>query len=282
MQQTTSLRAVLLGAAIISLAACGDTGRGATEPGARIASPAATPIRAEQKTLENKGRNDVQIVRATGDITAAVTQYRALLGEPNNLAAAAEFEKGRREINWDAAIVPTNTDAFPGNFFNVNSPRGAVFTTDGSGLRVSNNGYTDVNPNYVGEFNTFSPPKLFVAVGSTTIDIQFFVAGSNKPAVVTGFGSVFADVGRAHSTTIEYFDAAGNSLLKVAAPRRSDDKGLSFLGAKFASAIVARVRIVAGDTPIGADNNDNVKGPGQKHDIVATDDFFYGEPHEIK
>jgi hypothetical protein len=179
-------------------------------------------------------------------------------------------------------VVPTNTDAFPGNFFNVNSPRGVVFTTDGSGLRVSNNGYTDVNPNYVGEFNTFSPPKLFVAVGSTTIDVQFFVAGTNKPAVVTGFGSVFADVGRAHSTTIEYFDAAGNSLLKVAAPRRSDDKGLSFLGAKFTTAIVARVRIVAGDTPIGADNNDNVKGAGQKHDIVATDDFLYGEPHEIK
>jgi hypothetical protein len=229
-----------------------------------------------------KTRDDVQIVRATGDITAAVGEFRKLLGERINGAAVGDLGEGHREINWDAAIVPTNTDAFPGNFFNVNSPRGAVFTTDGTGLRVSNNGYTDVNANYVGEFNTFSPFKLFVAVGSTVIDVQFFVAGSTKPAVVTGFGSVFADVGRAHSTTIEYFDAAGNSLLKVAAPRRSDDKGLSFLGATFKSAIVARVRIVAGDTPIGADNNDNVKGAGQKHDIVATDDFFYGEPHEIK
>ena len=149
------------------------------------------------------------------------------------LSPDQSLKNGRREINWDAAAVPTNNDAFPGNFFNVNSPRGVVFTTDGSGFRVSNNGYTDVNPNYAGEFNTFSPTKLFVAVGSTTIDVQFFVAGSNKPAVVTGFGSVFEDVGRAHSTTIEYFDAAGNSLLKVAAPRGSDDKGLSFLGAMF-------------------------------------------------
>jgi hypothetical protein len=279
MQRTTRLRAVLLGAPII-LAGCGDASQTATGPGRRDAGLMGPNVQAYQKTL--KQRDDVQIVRGSGDITGAVTQYRALLGEPNNLAAAQEFEKGRREINWDAAVVPTNTDAFPGNFFNVNSPRGVVFTTDGTGLRVSNNGYTDVNPNYVGEFNTFSPPKLFVAVGSTTIDVQFFVAGTNKPAVVTGFGSVFADVGRAHSTTIEYFDAAGNSLLKVAAPRRSDDKGLSFLGAKFTTAIVARVRIVAGDTPIGADNNDNVKGAGQKHDIVATDDFFYGEPHEIK
>lgn len=278
MQRTTRLRAMLLGATIV-LAACGDSSLSTTGPGSRNASPMGPNVQAYDKTF--KTRDDVQIVRATGDIKAAVSQYTGLLGLPNNLAAIGDKGDGHREINWDAAVVPTNTNAFPGNFFNVNSPRGVVFTTDGTGFRVSNNGYTDVNPNYVGEFNTFSPPKLFVAVGSTTIDIQFFVAGSNTPAVVTGFGSVFADVGRAHSTTIEYFDAAGNSLLKVAAPRRSDDNGLSFLGAKFASAIVARVRIVAGDTPIGADNNDNVKGAGQKHDIVATDDFFYGEPHAI-
>ena len=119
-------------------------------------------------------------------------------------------------------------------------------------------------------------------MGSTIIDVHFFVAGSNKPAAVTGFGSVFEDVGLANSTTIEYFDAAGNSLLKVAAPRASDAKGISFLGAMFPSPIVARVRIVAGDTPIGATNNDNVKGAGKKYDIVATDDFIYGEPREIK
>jgi len=276
MQRTTRLRAGLLAAAII-LAGCGGASQTTTGPSSRNAGPMGPNVQAYQKTLKN--RDDVQIVSATGDITAAVTQFRGLLGEPNNGAVASEFQKGRREVNWDGAAVPTNTDAFPGNFFNA---RGVEFTTDGSGLRVSDNGYIDVNPNYVGEFNTFSPAKLFVAVGSTIIDVQFFAPGTNKPAVVTGFGSVFADVGRAHSTTIEYFDAAGNSLLKVAAPRRSDDKGLSFVGATFTSAIVARVRIVAGDTPIGAGNNDNVKGAGQKHDIVATDDFLYGEPHEIK
>jgi hypothetical protein len=40
-------------------------------------------------------------------------------------------------------------------------------------------------------------------------------------------------------------------LLTVAAPRRSDDKGLSFVGAVFESRIVARVRVISGDTPIG-------------------------------
>jgi hypothetical protein len=154
----------------------------------------------------------VQIVSATGDITAAVNQYRALLGalNPN---VAGEQPGGRREINWDGVPAAlTNNDLFPGNFFNVNSPRGVLFTTDGTAFRISDNGYVDVNPNYAGEFNVFSPPKLFVARGSTITDVQFVVAGSNTPATVTGFASVFEDVGQAHSTLIEYFDAAGNRL----------------------------------------------------------------------
>lgn len=235
-----------------------------------------------EKTL--KERDDVQIVRATGDITAAVQQYRDLLGggapNPNT---PGDKGTGRREINWDGVPAGfTNNDLFPGNFFNVNSPRGVVFTTDGFGFRISNNGYTDLNAAYAGEFNTFSPTKLFISRGSTTIDVQFFVAGSNDAAVVTGFGSVFEDVGRAHSTTIQYFDAYGHELLKIAAPRRSDANGLSFLGAQFKTAVVARVRMTVGDTPLSEATIDNVKGAGKKFDLVATDDFIYGEPHKIK
>ena len=43
---------------------------------------------------------------------------------------------GRREINWDG--VPNNFAApnhLPADFFNVNSPRGVVFSTPGTGLR---------------------------------------------------------------------------------------------------------------------------------------------------
>ena len=69
--------------------------------------------------------------------------------------------------------------------------------------------------------------------------------------------------------------------MKVAAPRRSDEAGLSFAGAVFAVPTIARVRITSGDTPIGPDEFDNVKGAGKKHDIVAMDDFIYGEPHRI-
>jgi hypothetical protein len=38
------------------------------------------------------------------------------------------------------------------------------------------------------------------------------------------------------------------------------------------------VRITSGDTPIGPEAFDNMQGRGQKHDIVAMDDFIYGEP----
>ena len=276
MRKTIGRSAVLF--TLVAAAACSDNNvpTGPVRP-----SPDALNgiVQLDRNTIPGK---HVQIVRSTGDILPAINNYRDLLG-PLNPNTPGEKVNGRREINWDGVPAAfSDNDLFPGNFFNVNSPRGVLFSTNGFGFRNSSTGYTDVNPQYAGEFNTFSPAKLFVARGSTIIDVQFVVAGSNTPAVTTGFGSVFADVGRAHSTTIEYFDALGRSLLTITAPRRSDARGLSFAGAVFAEAVVARVRITAGDTPVDAAAFDNVKGAGKKRDIVATDDFIYGEPHKIK
>jgi hypothetical protein len=269
---------MLAGLTLVGAGCSNDTGKDVTAP----AEPNANAVNAAvQLQGGHKRQHGAQIVSATGDITNAVNSYRTLLGalNPN---VAGEQPGGRREVNWDGVPAGfTNNDLFPGNFFNVNSPRGILFATNGSGFRISDTGYVDLNRAYEGEFNTFSPKKLFVARGSTIIDVQFVVAGSNTPALVTGFGSVFEDVGRANSTTIEYFDAAGRRLLKVAAPRRSDAKGLSFLGVKFESPIVARVRMTVGDTPLDASVIDNVKGKGPKRDLVATDDFIYGEPRAI-
>jgi hypothetical protein len=278
MRRTTRTSTALFGAALI-LVGCSDGSRVTTEP-ARADSTETSYPEAGAVTLVT--RSDVRVVKATGDIAAAVTEYRNLLGDLNpNIKD--EQPGGRREINWDGIPAAlTNNDLFPGNFFNVNSPRGVLFATDGPAFRISSNGYVDVNPAYAGEFNVFSPTKLFVAAGSTVTDVAFVVAGSDTPARVTGFGAVFADVGRAHSTTIEYFDAAGNRLLTLAAPRRSDEAGLSFVGAVFESGIVARVRIRSGDTPLGATALDNVKGAGKKRDLVAMDDFIYGEPRAMR
>jgi hypothetical protein len=276
MQNTRYLAIALVGAVMLS--AC-NTDRSL----ATASEPTTSPngIAADVATLKDKG--DAQIVSATGDIVGAVEEFRDLLGPLNpNVPGEqpAGDPGGRREINWDGVPAGfTNNDLFPANFFNsiTTSPRGVVYSTDGTGFRVGTaDGFTNLNPSYAGEFTPFSGGKMFVSRGSTVTDIHFFVAGSTTPALVTGFGSVFEDVGRAHSTTIEFYGADGNRLLEIVAPRASDERGLSFAGAAFASPVVAWVRITAGDTPIGAD--DNVKGAGKKDDVVVMDDFIYGEP----
>src|SRR6266511_2087459 len=75
---------------------------------------------------------DPEVFGACGSTPAAlqivVGSFRDFLG-PNN-GVGGTFPDGRRDINWDG--VP---DAFsapnlmPANFFNSNSPRGAVFFT---------------------------------------------------------------------------------------------------------------------------------------------------------
>src|SRR5262249_41635340 len=90
-------------------------------------------------------------------IQATVDAFRADLGSLNPNAPGS-FGSGRREINWDAVpdafAAPNN---LPANFFNVNSPRGVVFTTPGTGFQVSANAasgtpveFGNLNPRYPG------------------------------------------------------------------------------------------------------------------------------------
>ena len=280
MKVTRKLMSMTLSASMIAALVAGcSTDNNSTGP---------TPdpiVSAEDLALANLGTTltrtgNYQVLRTTGSITTGVTQFRTLLGalNPNT---AGEVAAGRREINWDGVpAAVTNVDAFPANFFNVNSPRGVVFATSGTGFRISDNGYTDIRADFAGEFNTFSPTKLFISVGSVTMDVNFFVAGSNTPAQVTGFGSVFGDVGRSGKTTIQYFDAAGKLLASVSAPVKADATGLSFVGAVFDTPIVARVRIISGEAPLSATAIDIAHGTSYP-DLVVMDDFIYGEPHAI-
>lgn len=220
------------------------------------------------------------------DIQAAVDQFRTDVSAGGGLNApgTGPFAVGRREINWDG--VPDNfadPNSLPGDFFNNNSKRGAVLTTPGTSLLVSAdsaNGtatpvrFSSLNPGYLTNFQTFSPERLFTAIGSTIVDVTFFVPTSpTTSATVNGFGAVFTDVEIAGSTTIEYFGAQGQSLGVFAVPT-SASGGLSFLGVSFtAGELVTGVRITSGNTTLGAANND---GPGA--DVVVMDDFIYGEP----
>lgn len=210
-----------------------------------------------------------------GDVTTAVTDFRAALGNPNNGNAPGPLAGGRREINWDAGIVPFN---MPGNFFN--SPpttRGAVLTTPGSGFRVSNDGidneFDTFNAVYPGEFTTFSSPRLFAPFESTITDVNFFVPGSSMTAAVQGFGAIFTDVDLVGSSSLEFFDLHGNSLfLQTVLP---DPQGLSFLGVFFNTGErISRVRITSGNANLGGTD-------GTATDVVVLDDFFYSEPQAV-
>jgi hypothetical protein len=273
------------------------------------ATNAASP-EASDRVVEASAaaRSQARLFTAAGDITPGVNAFRDALGTLNgNLPGSRDG--GRREINWDAVpAANTNTNDFPVDFFNQPAPgraRGAVFSTPGTGFRVSDNNFTDLNIAFADEFVFFSPIRTFAAVGSNRMTTTFFVPGSNVPATSTGFGVVFSDVDRNGSATIRLFDAEGRSLGRYAAPIAPG--GLSFVGVVFPSAIVAGVEIRSGNAPVSADavdvgnrvrggddgddgedddrgnlastNRDDHGHHGTRaHDLVIMDDFIYGEP----
>jgi len=109
--------------------------------------------------------------------------------------------------------------------------------------------------------------------------VTFQVAAGTTPAVVSGFGVVFADVDIAGATKLEMYDKAGKKIGTFVAPVRSDATGHSFVGVKFASAIIARVRITSGTGALGAQAQDVSNGGAG--DLVVMDDFLYSEPTPI-
>ncbi len=218
-----------------------------------------------------------QVFAASGDLTEALAAFRAVLGGGVNLLPG-EQASGRREINWDGvAAALVNVDTFPGDFFNRVVPRGQLFSTEGSGFRVSDNALSDLNPAYGAEFAAFSPPKIFIPVGRQTMTVRFVVAGAGTPARVNGFGVVFSDVDVEAGAGLAFFNARGELLARVSAPVRSDRAGFSFVGVSFNAPIVASVRIQSGRSAITGRNADI--SAGGDADLVAMDDFISGEPH---
>jgi hypothetical protein len=226
------------------------------------------------------GAPAVNVQQAAGTsaaaIQSAVDAYRADLGTLNPNVAGS-FGSGRREINWDG--VP---DAFsapnlmPADFFNVNSPRGAVFATSGSGFQVSANAgvapieFDNINPTYSSLFTIFSPQRLFTALDSKRLTVRFFVPGSTTPATSSGFGAVFTDVDR-RGTKISYFNAEGDELATFSVPISPGSETLSFLGVRFLDDRVAMVKITSGRSRLGPNET-------RARDLVVMDDFIYGEP----
>ena len=69
------------------------------------------------------------------NVTAARDLFRVDLGGGNTGGPDGAFGGLRREINWDGVAAGFSApNILPANFFNVNSPRGAVFDTPGTGF----------------------------------------------------------------------------------------------------------------------------------------------------
>ena len=226
----------------------------------------------------------------TAALQAIVDQFRTDLGGANN-GVGGSFTSGRREINWDG--VPdsfSEPNNFPIDFFNVNSPRGVIFNAveDATGaalnqFAVSSNTasgvpvrFGNINANYSTIFTTFSAQRLFTVRNTHIMEVNFVIPGTNVPATVSGFGVVFADVDSAtggNRSLIRVYGADGRQL--SAASAGVLDNGLSFVGISFnAGERIARVVIESGNAALSATNNDGVSGV----DVVAMDDFIYGEP----
>lgn len=216
------------------------------------------------------------------DIQDAVDDFRDFLG-PLNPNAIGSFPSGRREINWDAVpdqfAAPNN---LPAGFFNSNSPRGVVFFTNGMGFQVSADDdnptgapilFGNIHPGFLQRLTTFSPQRLFTALGSNVLETLFFVPGSTTPATVAGFGVVFTDVNRADSTKIEFLNARGNLVFsRNVLPGTTSRGSLSFLGVGFdAGEKIFLVRITSG--------NRAPRTPAR--DVVMMDDFIYSEPQAL-
>lgn len=221
-----------------------------------------------------------------GHIQTTVDNYRVSLGNLNPNVVGS-LPDGRREINWDG--VPDQFSApntMPANFFNINSPRGVVFFTPGTGFQVSAKlgnptntpvEFGNLKPDFVKQFSTFSPERLFTALKSNIVEVLFFEPGSTKQATVKGFGAVFTDVDNWKTTKMEYFDINGNLLFsQYVRPGGVKKESLSFLGVTFDTASVYFVRITSGDN-FAYDKY----AKRLRTDAVVMDDFIYGEPQPI-
>jgi hypothetical protein len=216
-------------------------------------------------------------------IQATVDTFRSSLGTNNGVGNS--FKTGRREINWDD--VPdsfSQPNSIPSDFFNANSQRGVVLDNlKSTNTTLTSNKFSvsarnaakvgvrfgNINAQYPTIFKTFSSEKLFIANQSNLLQVKFFIPGTSTRAEVFGFGVIFTDVNTAATTSVKFQFTDGASIDVDAVPFLG---GLSFVGV-VSSVGVDSITIKCGTLPAAlADNGTSPQ------DVVAMDDFIYGEP----
>ena len=222
------------------------------------------------------------------DITPTRDAFRTAVGGGATPGANGSFGGARREINWDGVPAAASApNALPANFFNSTSPRGVVFSTPGTGFRVSGAttdagtgqpvaaNFGEIDASYSATFAPFTAQRLFTPIGSTKTVVKFFLAGTGSSAGVNAFGAVFSDVDRANISSIEFFYGP-DSLGKFFVPPAVGTATFSFLGVVLDPGVLATsVEITTGNVALATGVTD---GNGSGNDVVALDDFLYSEP----
>jgi|GEM_PF-1872110 len=232
--------------------------------------------------FNHKHKHKWRIFNKGGDIDSAVQRFRDLLGP---ISSNELMTDGRREINWDDVVIAlTNNDSFPGTYYhrtdeyaNWQRKRGVVYTTPGTGFRVTSNHFSDIDPSYLHQFYPYSGAKTFTPLNSNIVDFHFKVPGTNVPGYVTGFGAVFSDVDQHFSTQVSLF--SGYRYLGTYTVKPSGSGTHSFFGFYFPGKKITRVRVKLGNASLK---------PGRKefsgkwgHDLVVLDDLIFSNPKKF-
>jgi hypothetical protein len=221
----------------------------------------------------------ITIFSSAGDLAtvfATRDAFRVAIGGGTTPGANGSFGGVRREINWDG--VPdsrADPNLLPDDFFNVNSPRGVVFDTPGTGFMVSANGgqAVPIQFGFADQLEPFSSQRLFTALNSPVTDVNFFVAGTSQAATTSAFGVIFSDVDVPDITRIDFFDVGDQLLFSGFVLPSGGNELFSFLGITVDDSLISRVRITSGSATIVSNGVLGVAG-----DLVAMDDFLFAEP----
>ena len=222
------------------------------------------------------------IFESVGANPAAITptrdDFRSAVGGGSVAPANGDFGGLRREINWDGVGAAfSDPSLLPGGFFNINSPRGVVFSTPGTGFMVSGVAPVTTLFGFPGDLQTFSASKLFAIVGSNVMDIQFFVPGTSTAATTSAFAAIFVDVKNNNLTRMQFFDLSNNEIFNRTAIAGAN-QSLSFLGGVAnAGEKINRVRLTMPENFLVSNfvrNNELV-------DFVVMDDFLYATPSAV-
>jgi hypothetical protein len=213
--------------------------------------------------------------------SAGAATYSAAGADPSSIqptvaAFQADLGTPSRDVTWDDVpdnladpnYLPWDGVTSQGIWFSDPGFRQFLVSATAASGRAPEFGAYDAG--FPAELQPYSGERLFTRADLNTFDLNFVVPGSHRAAATRGFGIVFADVDNPNLAEVRLIGLDGSLLDTLTA--QPLDKGLSFVGATYPTASIARVTVHQGGLVTGR------RGEDQGGDVVAMDDFLYGEP----